>query len=895
MNHFARNKVIEVPNDVFKQDITFQIIEWWAQDEQEDDDSLDTITNDSNSAANSDIYTMRCFGVTKEGVSVTCKITGFTPFYYIKVDDSFNRVQLMHFLNHIESSYAIKKFPNALVKENGKHKSCIVEKKDLFGFNNGKTFRFVKLVFNNYTALMKSKYIFKKSVHIQGVTKKQTKFKLYESNFEPFMRYCHIKEILMAGWVTLPYGKYKQTDDSSTTQIEVEIDRRSVVSLREKQDMARFLQASWDIEVYSHDYTFPDPKRKVRSSNGHVSYPNEIFQIATSYQYYGEAKPLVKHLLTLKKCAQISDPGVIVEECKSEKELIKRWVDIVSSMDPDIMYTYNGDSFDCMYLKERAVLHGLAGEDGKSGYLFNKLSRLSNTPCCMKKEIFSSSAYGDSEFYRVYIPGRLNYDLLIHYKRGMKKYSSYKLDNIANEILKEGKHNVSAKEIFGFYENGAPEKIREIGEYCIQDTELLQKLVDKQLILTNIIQLANVTFVPIGFLTTRGQTIKVYSQVLRKARQMDFLVPHTNFNEDSYPIQIKTKEEHTLDELDIGEYVQIDCGFSQASRKLIVNGKISEIIDENNVIVLSDTELQKEIFNARMTVSHTTPNQTKKEVLVSRMWSTEDALEDSFTGATVLEPIPGMYQENVAVLDFSSLYPTVEISRNLCYSTLVMDHKYDNIKGVKYETIAWDDKVAVKLRQTCQAIGKSGLSKGKVCGKQAFFELDNAYYCRIHDPLKKERSSEEKFQKKDVHYSFTIVQPHTNENGEVVNKGVVPALLEELYAERKKVKKQMTKAQENGNKLLADILDSTQLAIKVSLNSTYGFLSRNQGNLICKPLGQLTTSIGRMLIEQSKEYAEGDFLSAVKNEGLLTHKISKLHLTLDKSQKQDVLQKFRVH
>jgi DNA polymerase delta subunit 1 len=296
-----------------------------------------------------------------------------------------------------------------------------------------------------------------------------------------------------------------------------------------------------------------------------------------------------------------------------------------------------------------------------------------------------------------------------------------------------------------------------------------------------------------------------------------------------------------------------------------------------------------------MTVSHTTPNQTKKEVLVSRMWSTEDALEDSFTGATVLEPIPGMYQENVAVLDFSSLYPTVEISRNLCYSTLVMDHKYDNIKGVKYETIAWDDKVAVKLRQTCQAIGKSGLSKGKVCGKQAFFELDNAYYCRIHDPLKKERSSEEKFQKKDVHYSFTIVQPHTNENGVVVNKGVVPALLEELYAERKKVKKQMTKAQENGNKLLADILDSTQLAIKVSLNSTYGFLSRNQGNLICKPLGQLTTSIGRMLIEQSKEYAEGDFLSAVKNEGLLTHKISKLHLTLDKSQKQDVLQKFRVH
>jgi DNA polymerase delta subunit 1 len=395
---------------------------------------------------------------------------------------------------------------------------------------------------------MKSKYIFKKAIHIPNVTKKQTKFKLYESNFEPFMRYCHIKDILTAGWITLPVTKYKQSYDSSTTQIEVEIDRRDVVSCREKQDMARFLQASWDIEVYSCDYTFPDPKRKVRDpANGHVSYPNEIFQIATTYQYYGESQPLVKHLLTLKSCAKINDSRVIVEECKNEKELIKRWVDVMSSMDPDIMYTYNGDSFDCMYLKERAVLYGLAREDGKSGYLFNKLSRLTSTPCCMKKEVFSSSAYGDSEFYRVYIPGRLNYDLLIHYKRGMKKYSSYKLDNIANEILKEGKHDVSAKDIFSFYEQGTPQKIKEIGEYCLQDTELLQKLVDKQLILTNIIQLANVTFVPIGFLTTRGQTIKVYSQVLRKARQMDFLVPHTNFNEDSYPLQLKTKDIHRID------------------------------------------------------------------------------------------------------------------------------------------------------------------------------------------------------------------------------------------------------------------------------------------------------------------------------------------------------------
>lgn len=141
-------------------------------------------------------------------------------------------------------------------------------------------------------------------------------------------------------------------------------------------------------------------------------------------------------------------------------------------MDPDIIYTYNGDSFDFMYLVERAELVNLltsktsGKKTTKEGYFLKKLSRMCNKQADIKKEFFSSSAYGDSEFNRVYIPGRLNYDLLIHYKRGMKKYSSYKLDSIANEILKVGKHNVSAKDIFGYYENGSPDKIKTIGEYC---------------------------------------------------------------------------------------------------------------------------------------------------------------------------------------------------------------------------------------------------------------------------------------------------------------------------------------------------------------------------------------------------------------------------------------------
>ena len=41
----------------------------------------------------------------------------------------------------------------------------------------------------------------------------------------------------------------------------------------------------------------------------------------------------------------------------------------------------------------------------------------------------------------------------------------------------------------------------------------------------NYIEMARVTGVPMSFLLTRGQSIKVFSQILRKARQKNLVVP----------------------------------------------------------------------------------------------------------------------------------------------------------------------------------------------------------------------------------------------------------------------------------------------------------------------------------------------------------------------------------
>jgi len=45
--------------------------------------------------------------------------------------------------------------------------------------------------------------------------------------------------------------------------------------------------------------------------------------------------------------------------------------------------------------------------------------------------------------------------------------------------------------------------------------------------------------------------------------------------------------------------------------------------------------------------------------------------DDGYEGAIVIEPTTGFYDRPVATLDFASLYPSIMMAHNLCYTTLV--------------------------------------------------------------------------------------------------------------------------------------------------------------------------------------------------------------------------------
>lgn len=52
-----------------------------------------------------------------------------------------------------------------------------------------------------------------------------------------------------------------------------------------------------------------------------------------------------------------------------------------------------------------------------------------------------------------------------------------------------------------------------------------------------------------------------------------------------------------------------------------------------------------------------------------------------YEGATVLEPQKGFYDKPIATLDFASLYPSIMIAHNICYSTLLVDSDEEEEEG----------------------------------------------------------------------------------------------------------------------------------------------------------------------------------------------------------------------
>ncbi|TXG76426.1 hypothetical protein E6Q11_04700 [Candidatus Dojkabacteria bacterium] len=159
-----------------------------------------------------------------------------------------------------------------------------------------------------------------------------------------------------------------------------------------------------------------------------------------------------------------------------------------------------------------------------------------------------------------------------------------------------------------------------------------------------------------------------------------------------------------------------------------------------------------------------------------------------FQGAVVLDPKPNVYTD-CATVDFSSLYPSIIISENICYTTFV---PHDAVQG--YKTIDID-------------MDRSDLQEYYT----PYIKHDDGTKCTIGFAFDKTR------------------------------KAIIPEMLKKLLAKRKECKEMMKTCSESER----DIWDKRQYSYKISANSIYGILASPNVSMSFSIAAACVTSVGR--------------------------------------------------
>ena len=409
-------------------------------------------------------YIIHIFGRTEDGKSVHVE-TPFEPYFFVKVPPD--------------------RSPKALIQEIQPYSSAVIRRKDLWGFRNQEEYTFLKLGFRTLADL--------KECRPRGL-------KVYEKNLDPVLRFMHRSEIKSTGWVRVPDSACPGHD--SSCDIDVCVSDWRTLKPVDRDDIAPLRIASLDIESYSESGAFPNAFKE----------KDTCFQVAVTTKAFGHQEYLDRKCFCVKQTN-----GPECESFDSEREMLERLGRYLRELDPDIVTGWNIFGFDLEYLYTRAVVTG-AGPDA------HMWGRLRGIPNELVVKHLASNALGSNDLKMVPMLGRYVFDMFQDIKRE-HKLESYSLNNVSKEFLKDQKIDMPIKEMFTRFRDGDADKLGEVAEYCIKDTELPHRISEKLCLIQNLIEMAKATWVPLAYLSERGQQIKVFSQLARKARELGFMIP----------------------------------------------------------------------------------------------------------------------------------------------------------------------------------------------------------------------------------------------------------------------------------------------------------------------------------------------------------------------------------
>jgi DNA polymerase elongation subunit (family B) len=436
--------------------------------------------------------TIYIHGLTDENKTVCVKISDFKPWVYLELPESIewnnSRVEIL--ANYLKNRLGANKFI----------KRKLETKYKLYYMKEGK---FLWMTFHNIHCIEQLKRITLKPVTIYGLGAIKLVIHEHQRNASPILKLQAIKNLYPSGWLSVTG---KSDEKFSTADIELECSYNDLTPI-DKNVVTNPLILSMDLEAVSFDktgMTFPDPTRKT----------DPVIVISATVGRYFDTEFKNYALVNESGDREINLPNTLHFE--NEKELLLGWRAFVNKINPDVIISYNGLSFDDNYLAERASVNSCWQGFSTMGRLIGKTSKR-----CERQ--WSSSAYGDQKFKYLDIPGRLHIDMFPVISKEFTNLNGYRLDDVSEYFLNEHKIDLPAREMIKIYHEGGSKNMESIVKYCNQDTMLPFKLLKHLNSWISLIEMANVMRIQIFDLITRGQQVRVFTQLYCDIQDKNFI------------------------------------------------------------------------------------------------------------------------------------------------------------------------------------------------------------------------------------------------------------------------------------------------------------------------------------------------------------------------------------
>ena len=433
--------------------------------------------------------------------------------------------------------------------------------------------------------------------------------------------------------------------------VDVEEENGVIIGIRTAEHAHGMRIAALDLETYSPG-RFSDPKKD----------PILLFAVVT---------PESEKIYTYKKCA-LKEAVVL----KDEKEMLERALSDLRGFRPDILVTYNGDSFDLPYIKERCERLRMKCDFGFGGVNVRKSGMYNESSLRGTQHL---DAYALTKFM-----ARISAISLI----------KFDLENVSEKLFGQTKEKLPAHRINELWDIG---EIDAIVKYNREDAEV----------------------------------------TLRLARE--FL-----------PLQLQL------------------CAMLRWTLSETARSSSSQMVEQ--LLIIKSQELGLIV-----------PNKPNEAEVNRRTLQT-------YEGGFVKEPLPGLH-EDIAVLDFRSLHPSIMISHNISPDTFKCNHP------------------------ECQHGKNVSPDKDWFCGKK---------------------------------------------------KGFLTGILEEILTERSKLKAAAKKMDKKDPEYL--MLNGRQHALKILLNSHYGYLGYPRSRWYSREAARAITAWSRHYIREVSHKAELEGFTVLYND-----------------------------